>query len=180
MHPRVERSRPTTRRATPIARTQTRKRMHDIVLHSTHLDHGQVRDGLEPRDAARDHFRHRNGPRATTLRDAKRRRRTTAMALDARRIARTFYLARAPCVSVRSIASHDDEWRLANARDRFLSTERDASDAHDVRMTTVTASAIARNAREAWRAMHRARGRRATATTATTIVSSVLTKDDDD
>jgi len=82
-------------------------------------------------------------------------------------------------VSVRSIASHDDEWRMVDARDRFLSTERDASDANDVRMTTVKARAIARNAREAWRAMHRARGRRATVATATTIVSSVLTKDDD-
>ena len=82
-------------------------------------------------------------------------------------------------MSVRSIASHDDEWRIADARDRFLSTERDASDAHDVRMTTVPARAIARNTREAWGALHRARGRRATAATATTIVSNVLTKDDD-
>ena len=50
-------------------------------------------------------------------------------------------------MSVRSIVSHDDEWRIVDARDRILSTERDASDAHDVRMTTVTASVIARNAR---------------------------------
>ena len=82
------------------------------VSRAPHLNHGQIRDGFKPRHAARDHFRHRNGP--TTIDGAAidgdggddDDGRTCARAAAA---AAAVFRARVSSASVRAIASGDGE-----------------------------------------------------------------------